>query len=48
MLDFYNAVRCGARPRVTLRDHYETICAMNAAYESITLGRPVKLTLPPL
>ena len=48
MLDFYDAIRHGTRPRVTLRDHYETICAMNAAYESVTLGRPVKLTLPPL
>ena len=48
MQDFYDSVRFGARPRVTLRDHYETICAMNAAYESVTLGRPVKLTLPPL
>ena len=46
MQEFYDCVREGAKVPVGLRDHLETIAAMNAAYESITEGRPVKLTLP--
>lgn len=41
--EFYECVRYGKKPTINLRWHYETIAAMNAAYESITTGKPVKV-----
>lgn len=44
--EFYDSIREGAKPPVGLRNHYETIAAMNAAYDSISTGKVVKLELP--
>ena len=41
--EFYECIRYGKKPTINLRWHYETIVAMNAAYESITTGKPVKV-----
>lgn len=41
--EFYDCVREGKKPRVGLIEHYDTICAMNAAYESISRGEPIQL-----
>lgn len=41
--EFYHCVRNGEKPAVGLREHYNSIRAMNAAYESIRLGEAVKL-----
>ena len=42
-LQFYHAVRNGQNPKVGLPFHYNTIAAMNAAYESVSTGKPVKV-----
>ena len=42
-LQFYNAVRNNEVPTVGLEYHYNTIAAMNAAYESLTEGVPAKV-----
>ena len=41
--EFYHCIRHGAKPTVGLREHYNSIRAMNAAYESIRTGETVKL-----
>ena len=41
--EFYHCIRSGIKPTVGLREHYNSIRAMNAAYESIRLGEAVKL-----
>jgi predicted dehydrogenase len=41
--EFYHCIRNGRKPTVGLREHYNSIRAMNAAYESIRLGEAVKL-----
>ncbi len=41
--EFYHCIRDGAKPTVGLREHYNSIRAMNAAYESISTGETVKL-----
>lgn len=42
-MQFYHAVRHGEKPTVGAEYHYNTIAAMNAAYESITTGNPEKV-----
>ena len=42
-MEFYESIRLGAKPVVGLREHYETILAMNAAYESVSTGNVIKL-----
>lgn len=42
--EFYDCIRLGAQPPVGLRDHFETVVAMNAAYDSISTGSVVTLT----
>jgi predicted dehydrogenase len=44
--EFYECIREGARPPVGLHEHLETIVAMNAAYESISTGKVVKMDYP--
>ena len=41
--EFYECIRYGKKPTINLRWHYETIAAMDAAYDSITSGKPVKV-----
>ena len=41
--EFYHCIRNGAKPAVGLREHYNSIRAMNAAYESIRTGEIVTL-----
>ena len=41
--ELYHCIRNGLKPTVGLREHYNTIRAMNAAYESISTGEVVKL-----
>ena len=41
--DFYRCIRHGMKPPVGLREHYDSIRAMNAAYESIATGMTVTL-----
>ena len=41
--EFYHCIRLGHKPRVGLREHYETIKAVNAGYESISTGKAVKV-----
>lgn len=41
--EFYHCIRCGAKPAVGLREHYHSILAMNAAYDSIATGQIMKL-----
>lgn len=41
--EFYHCIRDGKKPTVGLREHYNTILAMNAAYESIRLGKTIKM-----
>lgn len=43
MEEFYHCIRDGAKPAVGLREHYNSIVAMNAAYDSIAAGEPIKL-----
>ncbi|MBR2930156.1 MAG: Gfo/Idh/MocA family oxidoreductase [Clostridia bacterium] len=43
MQEFYECVRFGMKPPVGLREHYESIVAMVAAYESAYTGKTVKL-----
>ena len=43
MEEFYHCVRDGKKPTVGLREHYNSIVAMNAAYESVTTGQVVRL-----
>ena len=42
-MQFYQAVRNNEKPTVGLEYHYNTIAAMNAAYESVYTGLPVKV-----
>ena len=42
-MQFYHAVRNNEKPTVGLEFHYNTIAAMNAAYESIYTGAPCKV-----
>ena len=42
MEEFYYCVREGKKPTVGLREHYNSIQAMNAAYDSITSGEVCK------
>lgn len=42
-LQFYHAVRNGQLPKVGLPYHYNSIAAVNAAYESVYTGEPVKV-----
>ena len=44
MEEFYHCIRDGKKPTVGLRDHYNSILAMNAAYESVTKGEIVTVT----
>ena len=43
MNEFADCIRNGKTPNVNLRSHKKTIEAMNACYDSITQGAPVKL-----
>ena len=43
MQEFYECVRFGMKPPVGLREHYESIATMVAAYESVYSGETVKL-----
>ena len=43
MEEFYHCIRSGKKPTVGLREHRNSICAMNAAYESIAAGECVQL-----
>lgn len=43
MMQFYDCIREGKKSPVDLRDHYETILAMNAAYDSISTGMVQKV-----
>ena len=43
MEEFYHCIRSGKKPTVGLREHYHSIAAMNAAYESVSSGEVVKL-----
>ncbi len=43
MDEFYHCVRDGEKPEVGLIEHEETIRAMNAAYDSITTGKVIKM-----
>ena len=40
---FYHAIRNGQQPTVGVKYHYNSIAAMNAAYESISSGKPEKV-----
>ena len=42
-MQFYDAVRNHEQPTVGVEYHYNTIAAMNAAYESVWTGNPVKV-----
>lgn len=42
-MQFYHAVRGIKHPAVGLEFHYNTIAAMNAAYESVSTGQPAKV-----
>ena len=42
-MQFYEAVRNHEQPTVGVEYHYNTIAAMNAAYESVWTGNPVKV-----
>jgi predicted dehydrogenase len=44
MEEFYHCIRDGVKPTVGLRDHYNSILAMNAAYESVAKGEAITLT----
>ena len=44
--EFVACVRGGRQPQINLRWHRPTIEAMNACYESIASGRPVRLPAP--
>lgn len=41
--EFYHCIRDGRKPTVGLRDHYNSILAMNAAYDSVAAGEVIKL-----
>ena len=41
--EFFESIRYGKKPSVGLREHYETITAMIAAYDSITSGKVIKM-----
>ena len=43
MVEFYHCVRSGKKPTVGLREHRNSILAMNAAYESVSTGECVCL-----
>jgi len=43
MQEFYECVRYGVKPTVGLREHYESIAAMVAAYESVYQGKVIKM-----
>ena len=43
MEEFYNCIRSGCKPTVGLREHYRSILAMNAAYDSLAVGKPIYL-----
>lgn len=43
MEEFYHCIRSGKKPTVGLRDHYDSIAAMNAAYESVSTGQVIQL-----
>ena len=43
MEEFYACIRKGCKPTVGLREHYRSILAMNAAYDSIAAGGPIYL-----
>ncbi len=43
MEEFYHCIRSGKLPTVGLRDHYNSIAAMNAAYDSVSTGKIIKL-----
>lgn len=42
-MEFYECIRLGKKPTVGLREHYETILAMNAAYDSVSAGKIIQL-----
>lgn len=44
MEEFYHCIRSGKKPTVGLREHYNSMLAMNAAYDSISQGEIVTLT----
>ena len=44
MEEFYHCIRDGVKPTVGLREHYNSMLAMNAAYESVTKGEIITLT----
>jgi predicted dehydrogenase len=43
MEEFYHCIRSGRKPTVDLRSHYNSIVAMNAAYDSVATGEIVHL-----
>ena len=43
MEEFYHCIRSGKKPTVGLRNHYDSIAAMNAAYDSISTGQVIQL-----
>lgn len=43
MVEFYNCIRYGKKPTIGLREHKNTIIAMNAAYESVSKQQMIKL-----
>ena len=44
MEEFYYCIREGRKPPVGLREHYNSILAMNAAYESVAKGEVITVT----
>ena len=43
MEEFYHCIRSGKKPTVGLRNHYDSIAAMNAAYDSVSTGQVIQL-----
>ena len=43
MEEFYHCIRSGKKPTVGLRNHYDSIAAMNAAYDSVSTGQIIQL-----
>ena len=41
--EFYHCIRSGKKPAVGLREHRNSILAMNAAYESVSAGKVIHL-----
>lgn len=44
MEEFYHCIRDGKKPTVGLREHYNSMVAMNAAYKSVATGQIITVT----